>query len=912
MKPKTLFNVASIALLTFVSCTDDMQELKTEQSQFSKQIVMTTQDFQQEVGGRTLYGIADGAVTCTWAENDTVGVFPNEGIQTAFPMSSGAGTKKATFDGGGWALKDGNTYAAYYPNIGEYYLDKHALPVDYTGQTQVGNASMAHLGAYDYMVAAPTVPEFGSANFVFKHLSALVQLKLTIPQPATITSVKLVTETDAFAVKGKVDIMADAPVITPVVSAKEVVLGLKDMVTTEANQVITLYMMLPPADLSTKTLKAIIITDRGRQEVALGSKNFKAGTAYALSGEMDESDWGGAPFVIKQKNYSLSPNGSRFVVDIRYKQPYKILKMSDGIISYLNIQGQYLSIKEEGHDKITFMAFDDKNQKPKEIIISDEAGLYTDTIRITQTNVDEMMHLGNGNSFNMPGWIMNYTGGEVYYDLHTNQDNYEVLIFSNTLAQLPKYLRREKMDFGFREYFEIPTNNSGKDIEFVFANVGSNITQMIRFIVKRQLFVYFDEPDEMYISDKGETFTTHAWTEDDNLNIRLEGTDTSWLIVKQTDDTYVDGVRRINTTFEAEPNNTGKTREITIVAYNGFNDNDVVRIIQPSGDGVLMSRSNMIVGGWKNTQTIKLKDCAYTIEPDKSASWVTIGTSVKENGAITQTLNLSANNTGKERNAVLVIKSGSNNNTLKIRQLPEADALVDDTGDRWKSYKLPPVNVKQPYPNEMGSMLYFAIVENPQEFVHIQSRRVLDLLYFGPDDQFIPKLNYLEYKLDNYDGISACYGGGGMKGIVLSNQYVESYYNANGAKALVQENKGVLSHELTHAFQLEPKGCGDYNTSKVFNSCVEGMADAVRVLSGGFPLESDRPKGGHYLNSYRYTGFFIAWCVKNKDKDFLRKFNLSTQYVNPWSFDGAIKYVLGDQYNVDDLWNEYLKAMGDI
>ena len=221
MKPKTLFNVASIALLTFVSCTDDMQELKTEQSQFLKQIVMTTQDFQQEVGGRTLYGIADGAVTCTWAENDTVGVFPNEGIQTAFPMSSGAGTKKATFDGGGWALKDGNTYAAYYPNIGEYYLDKHAVPVDYTGQTQVGNASMAHLGAYDYMVAAPTAPEFGSANFVFKHLSALVQLKLTIPQPATITSVKLVTETDAFAVKGKVDIMADAPIITPVVSAKE-------------------------------------------------------------------------------------------------------------------------------------------------------------------------------------------------------------------------------------------------------------------------------------------------------------------------------------------------------------------------------------------------------------------------------------------------------------------------------------------------------------------------------------------------------------------------------------------------------------------------------------------------------------------------------------------------------------------
>lgn len=31
-----------------------------------------------------------------------------------------------------------------------------------------------------------------------------------------------------------------------------------------------------------------------------------------------------------------------------------------------------------------------------------------------------------------------------------------------------------------------------------------------------------------------------------------------------------------------------------------------------------------------------------------------------------------------------------------------------------------------------------------------------------------------------------------------------------------------------------------------------------------------------------------------------------------WRFDGAIKYILGDKYNVDELWAEYLKDMGDI
>ena len=266
-----------------------MQELAGEQSQAMKQIVMTTEDFQPEAGSRTVYQIADGAVKCTWAANDTVGVFPDEGAQAYFPMASGTGTKNASFDGKGWALKDGRTYGAYYPCIGKFYLDRNAVPVSYTGQTQTGNASMEHLGAYDYMVATPTAPEFGSAQFMFKHISALVQLKLTIPQPATLTSVKLVTDTKAFAVEGTMDIMADAPSITPVTTSTEVVLSLQNVATTKENEVVTFYFMLPPADLSGKTLKAVLASNKGNVEVELESKNFKAGTAYALSGEEEES-----------------------------------------------------------------------------------------------------------------------------------------------------------------------------------------------------------------------------------------------------------------------------------------------------------------------------------------------------------------------------------------------------------------------------------------------------------------------------------------------------------------------------------------------------------------------------------------------------------------------------------------------
>ena len=91
---------------------------------------------------------------------------------------------------------------------------------------------------------------------------------------------------------------------------------------------------------------------------------------------------------------------------------------------------------------------------------------------------------------------------------------------------------------------------------------------------------------------------------------------------------------------------------------------------------------------------------------------------------------------------------------------------------------------------------------------------------------------------------------------------------------------------------------------------IEGVADAVRLINGCFTL-SDRPKGGNYMDGYRTTGFFLVWLTQTKDKDFLKKFNNSTLKVIPWSFDGAIKYALGDQYQIDALWNQYLQEMGD-
>lgn len=138
-----------------------------------------------------------------------------------------------------------------------------------------------------------------------------------------------------------------------------------------------------------------------------------------------------------------------------------------------------------------------------------------------------------------------------------------------------------------------------------------------------------------------------------------------------------------------------------------------------------------------------------------------------------------------------------------------------------------------------------------------------------------------------------------------------SYGEQRDTARLMFETRGVLLHELTHAYQLEPQGIGTYGTNRTFWAFIEGMADAVRVANGGFGPDG-RPRGGNYMDGYRTTGYFLVWLRDNKDPEFLRKFNRSALEVVPWSFDGAVKHILGGQYDIDSLWHEYQVAVGDI
>lgn len=253
--------------------------------------------------------------------------------------------------------------------------------------------------------------------------------------------------------------------------------------------------------------------------------------------------------------------------------------------------------------------------------------------------------------------------------------------------------------------------------------------------------------------------------------------------------------------------------------------------------------------------------------------------------------------------AVLTALTSCNTNVNKSNAT-DAEAI-------WKDYFVGNIIFKDEAPESEGSRIYHSIIPDAEAYIAKQAREVLNTLYFSPQDSITP-VNNLYYTLKDTDGISAKGGSNGEIYIFYSTRHVEKSFIEQDTAKVDFETRGVLLHELTHAYQLEPQGIGSYGTNKVFWAFIEGMADAVRVANGGFHGEADRPKGGNYMNGYRHAGYFFVWLRDTKDPDFLRKFNLSTLAINPWSFDGAIKHVLGEEYNIDELWHEYQIAMGDI
>ena len=219
----------------------------------------------------------------------------------------------------------------------------------------------------------------------------------------------------------------------------------------------------------------------------------------------------------------------------------------------------------------------------------------------------------------------------------------------------------------------------------------------------------------------------------------------------------------------------------------------------------------------------------------------------------------------------------------------------------WEDFRYPAVDFEVLAPETKGAAIYADLVQDPDTYLKYHAHKVAEILFYTAKDT-MNDVQTIHYTLKDYDGVSAKSGNPPAIYIEYSTRHIEKSANESLYK-LDFETRGVLYHELVHAYQFEPKGIGSYSTNKEFWACIEGMADAVRAESGFFDMSTRKP-GGNWMDGYRTTGFFIQW-LKTKDPDAIRKFHLTVRDLDVWSFDKAIKCIFGEESGIESMWNEY-------
>jgi len=283
-------NIAALVLvlLCFYSCNTSELEIELVSEPVNKgelkQMQAIIADFKNVYEPRTKSVIDDSDpnnLQIVWNAKDTIGIFPDHGFQVAFPMENGAGSQSATFTGGGWGLKTSSTYSAYYPLIGQFYLDKTQVPISFVGQTQTGNASHEHIGTYDYMAAVnSTVNEYGTVTFNFQHLVCIIHLSITMPKAGTFT--KLFLESNgSLLTEGTLSLTDGTITATKTSPIQE--LTLKNVTLEGDNQVLETYVVMKAIDLSSNTMTVKVYdSENNIYEIntGLGGREFEAGAIY--------------------------------------------------------------------------------------------------------------------------------------------------------------------------------------------------------------------------------------------------------------------------------------------------------------------------------------------------------------------------------------------------------------------------------------------------------------------------------------------------------------------------------------------------------------------------------------------------------------------------------------------------------
>jgi len=285
MKKLSLREGAIMLLFLFVSCTPTSDDILLEEEITKVEFMLPDSSISADSRMNIVVG---SGVKYNWTNTDSIGIFPDDGYQVAFPLKTTGESSSATFTGGGWALKAGTTYAAYYPF--EYNNRRSdSIPVSYLGQKQIGNNSTGLADKYNYMYAIGDKTGDNALTFKMLRLGRFIILKFAVPEPTTLSSVKLTAPEDVFITQGYFNLWDNPHIIEPLQTSNSLTIDLEDVKTTEADEEVTVYFFMPPVDLSGKTL-ALEVTDENnvKFQYTVVGKDMTDSKAYALTGVIQE------------------------------------------------------------------------------------------------------------------------------------------------------------------------------------------------------------------------------------------------------------------------------------------------------------------------------------------------------------------------------------------------------------------------------------------------------------------------------------------------------------------------------------------------------------------------------------------------------------------------------------------------
>lgn len=293
----TFRQIQSVTLVSAVflcACNNETEDSSVE-NEYVSSVRVTVESFKDDLPStRTTHTLTPTGVDINWAEGDALGIYPIGGDQVKFPLSSGSASATASFDGGAWKMRSELQYAAYYPfSKDNYTISQTEIPVKYSGQTQNGNNTTTHLGAYDFLACAASSPNSkGEINLQMQHLGAILRLQLTMPNSDSYNKVVLESGSanDCFVEKGRFDLTSATPTVIPTAKSNTYTINLTNVSTTRNNETITIYAMAAPAKAD--NIKVTVYSTDGwtKYSANVGNKEFVAGGACTITANLTLAD----------------------------------------------------------------------------------------------------------------------------------------------------------------------------------------------------------------------------------------------------------------------------------------------------------------------------------------------------------------------------------------------------------------------------------------------------------------------------------------------------------------------------------------------------------------------------------------------------------------------------------------------